>query len=265
MNGPRHAYSACIEWLFADAGASLADRVYAAARAGIDAVELWCWDRHDLDALEGALAAAAVALNSFHVEPHRQLTDPSTHREFLPGVLRSCQVARRLGARKLVVFSGATVSGMSSEHQLAAVTTALRDAASVAADFDIELLLEPLNTTDSPGYFAASTATALRILQRVDRPNVRLQFDAYHSAMEGEDPLAVLPRTAGLVGHVQVSDLPGRRPPGQGDIDWSRVMRGLVLAGYDGSIGLEYRPSGDPAELSGVVRLLDEARAAAAG
>lgn len=262
MSLPGLSYSACIEWLFADDGAPIEERVLRSARAGIHSVEMWCWDRHDLDALGSALRASGVALTSFHSEPHGQLTDPSTHRDFLAGVLRSCQAAQRLGTRKIVVFSGAAVPGMSSEHQLAAVTTALRDAASVAVDYDIDLLLEPLNTTDSPGYFAASTAMAVRILQRVDRPNVRLQFDAYHSAMENEDPLAVLPAAGGLLGHVQVSDTPGRVAPGKGTIDWGRVLSALETCRYEGPIGLEYRPSGEAGEVAAVMRLLDGSRPA---
>jgi hydroxypyruvate isomerase len=44
---------------------------------------------------------------------------------------------------------------------------------------------------------------------------------------------------------VQVADAPGRNEPGSGAIDWARYLAVLKAKGYQGAIGLEYRPSGD--------------------
>jgi hydroxypyruvate isomerase len=63
----------------------------------------------------------------------------------------------------------------------------------------------------------------------------------------GESPRDIL-RRAHRIGHVQVADTNGRREPGTGTIDWADFMSALKHSGYQGDIGLEYRPSKNSAE-----------------
>ena len=56
-----------------------------------------------------------------------------------------------------------------------------------------------------------------------------------------------LPRIAAhaaRVGHVQIADSPGRNEPGTGTLDIAGHLAALTAAGYDGYVGLEYKPSG---------------------
>jgi len=46
-----------------------------------------------------------------------------------------------------------------------------------------------------------------------------------------------------LVHHVQVADSPGRNEPGTGTIDWPATLGKLRALGYDGPLGLEYKPT----------------------
>lgn len=46
-----------------------------------------------------------------------------------------------------------------------------------------------------------------------------------------------------LVSHVHLADAPGRGEPGSGRLDWMERLTWLVGAGYDGFVGLEYRPT----------------------
>ena len=120
---------------------------------------------------------------------------------------------------------------------------ALKQAAPVAADAGLVLLLEPLNTRlDHPGYFLDSTSEGLDIVEEVDSPAVRLLYDLYHATMMGETA-GPLDGRGHLIGHLHVADAPGRHEPGTGSIDWPARLRDVERSGYRGMVGLEYRPA----------------------
>jgi hydroxypyruvate isomerase len=233
--------SACIEWLYAEIPEPAA-RIVAAGADGIDAVEFWHWRRHDVSALGAAAVASNVDITSFVSEPTGNLTDPATHTEFIGGLRESISVAGELGCTNLVVLAGDN-TGQSEQAQISAVVAALREAAAIAGDAGMVLILEPLNTrVDHPDSFLADTEQAVAIVEAVGSEHLRLLFDVYHSAMMGEDPAEMIRRHAPWIGHVQVADTRGRSEPGTGDINWPDVMTALAEVSYGGRIGLEYRP-----------------------
>jgi hydroxypyruvate isomerase len=73
--------------------------------------------------------------------------------------------------------------------------------------------------------------------------NVGLLADLYHLTANGDDVDAVIARYADRIGHVQIADYPGRHEPGTGEIDLDGQLAALQAAGYDGWVGLEYKPS----------------------
>jgi hydroxypyruvate isomerase len=64
-------------------------------------------------------------------------------------------------------------------------------------------------------------------------------LDLYHAQI-GEGNLIELVRRAGpLIGEIQVADVPGRREPGTGEINYPAVAAALNEMGYTGTVGLE--------------------------
>lgn len=241
--------SPCIEWMFAAEHPELADRIRAAKAAGFDRVEFHLWRDKDLEQAAAALAETGVQLTGFVVEPRRSIVDPAQHGEFLDAVRDSLAAARQMGSPPLVVASGFWRDGVSPEDHRAAAVTALKQAAALAEAADIILVLEPLNTkVEHPGMYLDSTTLALDIIEEVGSPNLKLLFDVYHSAVMDEDMQAVLAGRMHLVHHIQIADMPGRNEPGTGTIDWPTVMAGLRELGYQGDIGLEYKPTRPPHE-----------------
>ncbi len=236
-------FSACIEWLFADEQPDFADRIRAAAEAGIEAVEFHLWRDKDLDALGAALRETGVELIAFVNDPRRHLTKRETHEDFLADFAEALEVAQRLGSRGVLATIGPAPDDRPREEQLAAVVAAFSRAAEMAEAAGKVLYIEALNSViDHPGFFLTSTTEALDIAETVGRPNIRVLFDVYHSVMMGEDLRSVLGGRSHLVGHVQVADAPGRHEPGSGEIEWPAVLGLLEELGYRGPIGLEYRP-----------------------
>ena len=237
-------YSACIEWLFAEEGDSFPDRIRRAHAGGLTAIEFWRWTDKDLDAIEAALDETGLAVTSLVAEPMIALTDAANRQAWLKGLAESAAVARRLGAPVLIAQAGDDLPGVTRQAQRQALTETLKAGADILEGSGVRLGVEPLNTRiDHIGYFLASTREGLDIVDDVARPEIGIVYDIYHSAVMDERTEEVLNGRLGRVFHVHVADHPGRNEPGSGGIDLAHRLNWIFANGYDGAVGLEYRPT----------------------
>jgi hydroxypyruvate isomerase len=237
-------YSACIEWLFADTDTEVPDRIRAAKAAGLDAVEFWHWSNKDLDAVKAALNETGLRLAGILCEPIADITDPAHHDRLIEGVRASVDAARKLAAPVMIAQSGSLLPDVPRASQHVALIDVLGRAAEIVKGSGVVLALEPLNDrVDHPGYYLTSTMEGLDIVDAVGRPEVRLLYDLYHSAMMGERPQEVLRGRVDRVVHLHLADTHGRAEPGTGDLDWRGWLDWIEGQAYAGFVGLEYRPS----------------------
>ncbi|HWA20680.1 MAG TPA: TIM barrel protein [Devosia sp.] len=238
-------FSACIEWLFAAEAPDFPDRIRAAKSAGLAGVEFWGASGKDLDATRAALDETGLPLLGTLVEPMRQITDPEMHDAWLAGLETSLAAALKLGSRAMIVTTGDERHDTSRPLQHAALVKVLSAAAGIVRGSGVTLMLEPLNDrVDHVGYYLTSTSEGLDIVDEVDRPEVKLVYDIYHSAMMGEATETVLEGRLDRVAHVHLADTQGRHEPGSGTMDWQARLDWLFSNGYQGLVGLEYRPTG---------------------
>jgi len=240
-------------------------RPAAARAAGFDAVEFW-WPfaepvpaDAEVERFARAIEDAGVRLVglNFHAGDmpageRGVLSHPRRAREFAANLDVVADLGRRLGCRKFNALYGTRLDGVSAAEQDEVAAASLARAAEVVGGFGGAVLLEPVSGT--PGYPLLTAADAAAVIERVGADNVRLLFDVYHLVVNGDDPWAVLSERAGSIGHVQIADAPGRGAPGTGEIDFERFWPALAAAGYDGHVGLEYRPGGPSAGSFGWIR-----------
>lgn len=167
--------------------------------------------------------------------------------EFRASVATAVSYATALNCSKLHCLAGVT-SGQAAHETY---VSNLRFAAEALQPHGIELLIEPINTRDIPGYFLAGTRQAAAIIAEVGAPNVRLQYDCYHMQIMEGDLTCSIERLLPMIGHIQIADTPGRHEPGTGEINYPFVFKHLDHIGYGGWVGCEYRPlAGTEAGLS---------------
>ncbi|MCS6947357.1 MAG: TIM barrel protein, partial [Steroidobacteraceae bacterium] len=163
--------SANIELLFREAGDDIADRVLAAADAGIAVVEIWQHSNKDLPRLQRALQRSGVRLQTLLIEGHTPLADRDAHGAFLEQVRRACQAAQTLGCPHVVTGSGVGLPFLRRPQQAAIVADALAAAAQIAGEYGIVILLENLNTrVDHPGTLFDRTADCVAAIRSVGSP-----------------------------------------------------------------------------------------------
>jgi hydroxypyruvate isomerase len=130
----------------------------------------------------------------------------------------------------------------------------LREAAARCAIHGIDLLIEPINTRNKPGYFLNRQADAHAIVEEVDAANLKVQMDLYHCQIVEGDLETRIRQHLGGVGHIQVASVPKRHEPDDGEVNWRYLFALLDELGYDGWIGCEYRPRADTSAGLGWVR-----------
>ncbi len=203
-------YSACIEWLFAETG-DFPERIRQAKKAGLDGVEFWLWSNKNVEGMERALEETGLPVTGFVAEPMVPLTDPARKGEFLEGLKASVDVARRLKAPVLIAQAGNDLPGRTRAEQRAALVQCFGEAADVLKDSGVVLAVEPLNTrVDHIGYYLDSTVEGLDIIDEVGRPEIKIIYDIYHSAVMDEAIADVLAGRLDRVAHVHLADAPGR-------------------------------------------------------
>jgi hydroxypyruvate isomerase len=173
------------------------------------------------------------------------MTLPGREDDFLTTIHAAVATAERLDVPRLNVLAGAPPANVSRDVAFETAVENLRLAAALADPAGIQLLIEPINTVDMPGYFTSSVELGVQLVKAAERPNVRLQLDQYHVGMMGGDARQVLRQHRSLVEHVQIADVPGRHQPGTGRQPIRAFLSDLDAVGYTGAVGLEYRPSGE--------------------
>jgi hydroxypyruvate isomerase len=245
---PRFAANLSMLWPELD----VYDRFGAAAAAGFSRVEILFVHALDRDRVARLLKEHTLELVLFDPAPGNWdagerglLSLPGREDEFLASVRDALDAARVFGTRRLNAIAGVLPDGVSRAAAEQTAVANLRQAAPLAEQAGVMLLVENINTTDMPGYVADTAERAAALVQAVDRPNVRLQLDQYHVGMMGGDPLLAWRTFRDLIEHVQIADVPGRHEPGTGHQPIPQFLADLDALGYSGAVGLEYRPATD--------------------
>jgi hydroxypyruvate isomerase len=230
---------------------SLADRVRAAARHGFDGVELWDWRGIDLDECLDAIRDTSTELTAFFGHSRGGLADPGQLDELERALSESIEVAIRVGARQLFMFSdelspeGVITSRpppLIKARRTRAMVDGLRRCARLVAGTQITLVVEAVNPYSVPGYFLSDTGDAIDLIREVDHPSVRLVIDCFHHQMSGGRLVEHIAEGLPYLAALHIADVPDRRPPGLGEIDFVTVRRALELHGYDGQLTFEVMP-----------------------
>lgn len=233
----------------------LLERPRAAREAGFDAVECW-WPfdtvavppEAEVDAFVSAITDAGVRLISLNffagdmaAGDSGLVSWPGREAELAESVEVALDIAGRLGTRRFNALYGNRLDGVAPQEQDELAAATLESLARRVGEFDGKVVLEALS--GRPAYPLTTTADALAVLDRVDRPELTLLTDLYHRAVVGD--IDAVAEHAGRTGHVQLADAPGRHEPGSGTVDLDRHLAALEAAGYDGFVGLEYLPTTD--------------------
>ena len=231
------------------------DRFEAAARDGFQAVEYLFPYEFEARELAARLREHGLRQVLFNGPPgdwtggERGLAClPGREREFHAGIARALDYAETLDCPRIHVMAGLLPADVDRASAEAVYVDNLRRAAETARAAGRDLLIEPINPRDIPGFFLNHQAQAHRIVEAVGAPNLQVQMDLYHcQIVEGDVAMKIrqyLP--TGRVGHLQIAGVPERHEPDRGELNYPSLFDVIdevsAQCGWDGWIGCEYRP-----------------------
>jgi len=246
-------FSGNLWYLFSEL--DLMDRFEAAAGAGFKGVEFhfpYQWPAAELAQKLSQHELVQVQINAppgdWDAGERGLAALPGREGEFRKSVATAIAYAKALNCNRVHFMAGVFSDEVGREQAKGTFLENLNFAATACAEAGICVLIEPLNPIDVPGYMIGDTLAARAVIDAVGHPNLFLQYDLYHAAMNGEDIQAAIQGNLDVIGHMQVAGVPGRNEPDGGDLDYPALFMAIDDIGYDGWVGCEYTPRGGTLE-----------------
>jgi len=216
-------------------------------KLGFDAVEIIPFDPDNFPAAKAKQVAAdlGITLNTGYGMPEQYNTispDPAVRKAGQQFSKRLVDLSVECGAK---VFGGAIYCGWgyrsgkmrtADEWQWGVEATRLAAEHAQAADPNLVIGIEPLNRFES--HFINVAGDAVKFIEDVGMPNVKVHLDTFHMIREEDDIPAAVEAAGDKLGYVHACENQ-RGVPGRGQVPWEAFFTSLKKIGYDGGVTIE--------------------------
>lgn len=228
---------------------SIAENIKKAASLGYDAIEIHLRENSQIDydnilelCRDCNVKIAAVVTGRLAVQEHVSLTDeqPEQLEKVLYGMKEYIKIAQALKTDIIIGWIRGHISDMQSEQEYGRILGKnLKDIAEYAEQRSVKLFIEGINR-----YEINSLNNARDILHFINRyslDNVFVHLDTFHMNIEEVDISKAIILCGDKLGYVHFADS-NRRYPGEGHIDFIKVLKALKKIDYKGYFSIECLP-----------------------
>ena len=169
------------------------------------------------------------------------LCDPAERANFLADLRQAVEYHRIIGNHFCTVITGPEKPGIPRARQKQNVIDGLKAAAELLEPTELTIVVEPLNVlVNHAGYFLVYSQEAAEIMEAVGSSKVKILFDIYHQQISEGNLINNIRTHLPYIGYFQVGDVPGRKEPGTGEVNWKNVFKAIYDTGYRGILGMEH-------------------------
>lgn len=241
-------FSACGSWFDPD---DFETKIVNAAREGFEGIEILGWNRTDTKRAGQILTDNNITLSAILIQSKKPENMPilsNTHGMvyedarpvFLEAMKETVEAANNMHVPNIVVTTGNERHDISREAQHAIIVETLKQLAPIAEAANVTIVLEPLNVlVNHPGYYLTSSAEAFEIIREVNSDCVKVLFDIYHQQITEGNLIENILKNIDLIGHFHMADVPGRKEPGTGEINYWNILCAISETEYDGWLAFE--------------------------
>lgn len=225
------------------------DRFDAAAQSGFTAVEFLFPYEHPVEAISERLKRNGLTQALFNLPPgdwnagERGFAAlPARFADLKASLETALPYAKATGVKRLHLMAG--IANRGERVAIEAFYKSVAWAAEFFAPHGIDIVLEPINSRNVPGYFLNDFGFARDLIQELRLPNLKLQFDIYHCGIIHGDVTMRLREMMPIIGHIQIASVPSRNEPDGEELNYPFLFEELDRLGYAGFVGCEYNPRG---------------------
>lgn len=169
------------------------------------------------------------------------IPDRAGHRLFLEDVRKAVEIHKVMENECATVTTGLAIPHLTFAQMTANCVEAFKRAAEIVEKTKMVLVLEPLNhKVDHAGYFVVYMEHAAEIIGGVNHPQVRILMDMYHQQISEGNIINHLRHYNDFIGYYQTGDVPGRKEPGTGEMNYKNIFKAIHATGFKGIIGGEH-------------------------
>jgi 2-dehydrotetronate isomerase len=225
------------------------DRFAAASKAGFTAVEFLFPYDHPAEEVGRCLREAGLTQALFNLPPGDWNAGekgfaalPARFDDLKASLETALPYARATGVKRLHLMAG--IAERSDPKAVEAFYKSVAWAAEFFAPHGLDVVLEPINPRNVPGYFLNDFGFAAELIRELKIPNLKLQFDIYHCQIIHGDVTMRLREMIDIIGHIQIASVPSRNEPAGEELNYPFLFAELDRLGYAGFVGCEYNPRG---------------------
>ncbi len=214
-----------------------------AARIGYKSIELIGHEEWPLAVKHGltcAMAPGAGSIpNGFNRTEH--------HAAHVAEMKKNIDLAAEAGVPNVICFSGER-KGQPDEQGIKNCVEGLKQVVGHAEQKKVNICMEYLNSkVDHKDYAFDRIAYGVAVAKQVGSPRFGILYDIYHAQIMEGDIIRTLREHHQYILHYHTGGNPGRHEIDETqELNYAAIMRAIVETGYQGYVGQEFVPKGDP-------------------
>lgn len=173
---------------------------------------------------------------------------------------RSVEVAKRVGHKWFTMIPGSRDEARPIDEQLTGSADLMKRCCDIFEPEGLIFVLEPLSHPSGGKAVLLRTFTdGHKLCKAVARPSCKILADYYHQQQMGGDLIKNTDDNWDEIAYVQYGDVPGRKQPATGEINFVNLTKHIRDKGFTGIYGLEHGVLGKLADLVSAYRKIDAA------
>ena len=165
---------------------------------------------------------------------------------FLKGCRQAVEVSKRVNGKLTTMVPGDFARELPMGIQTANVIQSLRKGAEILEPHGLVMVLEPLS--DTPDLFLRTADQTYTICKAVNSPSCKILYDMYHMQRNTGDIIHMMNLCFDEIAYFQIGDVPGRKEPTTGEMNYKNIFKHIYNKGYKGMLGMEHGTAGSGKE-----------------